>query len=458
MPSRREFLIGGSALAAFLLTGSRLNPSWAQATEPGPTHALTDAFAAMGGQLYTQLSRRANNVVFSPYSIGTAMAMAMSGARGSTEQEIANLLQLRFTRRQTEEASSKVLAVLKSYDPSSGAHFCLAGSRWTGSDCEAPAPADGKCRFPFHLPEDRCASGPTPPGVQLRVANALMLTQHGALVSEEYRALVKYHYEAELFSGATAGDANAWVSKKTNGEIPRILETLDPDSVMVILNAIYFEAAWQLPFSKSKTKEDFFYLSKAESVKTPAMHQTARFGMLSGPGYRALALPYAGSALHMAIVLPDRVEGLPETVQGLGTDGAVKLLAGFQSAPSKKVALALPKFKLSSDIDLLPPFQELGLRVALTDEADFSGITGKEAAVAVIKIGQIRHRALIEVMEEGTKAAAATAVEFWGRSALPREPEPEPFTVDRPFLFFVADFASGAILFQGRVIDPSRQV
>jgi serpin B len=456
--SRRDFLIGGSSLAALLFASGVRYPLFAEEKMADLARALTNAFAAMGGQLYSALSSKPGNIVFSPYSIGTAMAMAMSGARGQTEQEIANVLQLRLTRGETEEASGKVVAILKSYDKSSDPRFCPQDARWTGMECEAPPSPDRKCRPPSRLENDRCVSGPALPDARLLVANALMLAEYGDLVSADYRALVRDRYAAEVFSGATLEQVNGWVKEKTSGKIAKILDTLGREPVMVLLNAVYFKAAWATPFSRSATQDSVFHLSSAKAIETPTMHREAHFAVLARPGFRAIELPYSERALSMVVVLPDSVDGLPQVAKSLGGDEAAKFLFDFKSRPSKKVVLALPRFKSSSALDLIPPFKRLGLNVALSDNADFAGITGRPAGQEGIKIDQIRHRALVEVMEEGTEAAAATAITaVRAHSMRPADSAPEPFVVDRPFLYFIADAASGAVLFQGSVADPSLQ-
>jgi serpin B len=437
--TRRELLTGGFALAALMLASPRFYRACAQQMRPDSSRDLTRAFAALGGKLYSALSSKPGNLVFSPYSIGTSMAMAMSGARGPTEKELANILELPLTLQETEEASSKVLATLNSYDKSTDPQFCPPDSRWAGNQCEGPPAGDRKCRFPMRLAGDRCVGDPTRPTAQLLVANALMLAKYGHLVSANYRTLVQERYAAELFSEARLEDVNAWVKRKTNGKITHILDRLDPLTVMVLLNAVYFKAAWASPFAK-ETREDIFHLSQTMKIKTPLMHQAGEFAVVTRPGYRAIELPYSEPALSMVIVLPDSVDGLPSVASDLGGDGAAKLLGAFAPAPSQRVRLALPRFKSSSDTDLIAPFKALGLNLALSDDADFGGITGRPAGERRIKIHQIRHKALIEVHEEGTEAAAATA-----------------FVADRPFLFFVADANSGAVLFQGRVANPSQQ-
>jgi serpin B len=174
------------------------------------------------------------------------------------------------------------------------------------------------------------------------------------------------------------------------------------------------------------------------------------------PGYRAIRLPYSERSLAMAIVLPDRVEGPPAVAASLTGAETAKLLSAFESEAPKRVALSMPRFKFGSTLELISTLKLLGVSAAFSDFADFSGMTGQPTGRNGIKISQIRHKAVIEVMEEGTEAAAVTAIVFTRTASMrPKEPEPEPFVVDRPFLFIIADSATGAVLFQGRVANPA---
>jgi serpin B len=452
---RREFLKGSGALSAFLLAGLRFDGAQAEEAAMPQEHALTAAFAAMGSDLYAALAQKPGNLVLSPYSIGMAMAMTASGARGPTEAEFQKVLHLPLARSGTEEASTKVLAALRKYDLTSDPDFCPPGSQATGSRCEVGLPEGNRCDSHPQRTDGRCSASPALPLVQVSIANAIMLVKWRSLLSEAYRRLVQTAYDAELFADVSVDNVNGWVKRKTNGKIGKILDTLGREPALVLLNAIYFKAAWAAPFSVQATKDQGFHLSHGALIKVPTMLRTGHFKLLAQPGFRALALPYAQENLSMIIVLPDDIAGLPGVERSLQSGAIARLLASVITQPPRRVALTLPRFKASVDEDLAGTFHVLGLKLAFSREADFSGMLGERSQDERFQIEQIRHSAVIEVREEGTEAAAATAVTVIRSMAL-AEPEPETFAVDRPFLFFVNDAATGAVLFHGRIANPSQ--
>jgi serpin B len=323
---------------------------------------------------------------------------------------------------------------------------------WNGKSCEGPAAAEG-CPPGMRKDEERCTGGPihVAPSAKLSVANALMLPGTGEAIKADYRALVRDHYAAEVFTGARLDDVNGWVSKKTEGKIAKILDKLDPDTAAVLLNAVYFKAHWAAIFNKSATLDGPFSLTTAEKVQTPMMRQNGRYAMTTRPGYRAIALPYDIPELAMIVVLPNEVEGLAEVSRRLDGEELAALFAALAAEPARAVALELPRFKTSFGASLKPAFEALGMHLAFDRaRADFSRMAARNPLV----ISLIAHRAVIDVMEDGTEAAAATAVVVTVRSAARRPQEPEPFRVDRPFLFSIVDKASGAVLFAGRIVDP----
>jgi serpin B len=460
--NRRGFLLGGAALAALHVAGPCMRPALAQTPAlsqdkiSDDTRALTTAFNASGRQLFVELAKRSGNVVLSPYSIGMAMAMALSGARGSTEKELAEVLMQRLARPQMERASGEAMAILARYDTSSDPRLCPAGAHWTGERCQAPPSPDNSCRFPLQVQAGQCVGSPTMPLARLLVANALMLAEHGDLVSADYRALVRDRYGAEIFTGASLAQINDWVKQKTEGKIDKIVDTLGRDPVLVLLNAVYFKAAWSTPFAKHATRDDVFHLSATARITTPTMHHEGRFAVLKRADYRAIQLAYSNPALAMIVVLPDQIDGLAKVAGDLSADALDNLVTTFSDQPVNRVAVALPRFKAALEADLIAPFRVAGLKLALSDSADFTGITGRPMGRDRVKIGQIRHRAVIEVLEEGTEAAAATAIVGVKAIGIVRpEPPTEPFTVDHPFLFFIVDQVTRAALFQGRIVQPS---
>ena len=440
------FAMGAVVAAALALGG-------AAAQDGTRTWLLTRAYNASGQQLFEQLSAAPGNIVLSPYSIGTAMAMALAGARGETEREMIEVLKHRLDRPEIDAVNAIVLSTLNSYDRSTTTPACPEGMRLNAERCEGALPANGQCIFPARREGGLCVAAPRhPPSAKLVVADALMLTRHGAVVSKDYIALLKDKYAAEVFDGAGLEQINGWVARKTEGKIDKILDRLDQSSAAVLINAIYFKAAWASTFRKEDTRADAFHLSSSAAVQVPTMHKRAYYSMVARPGYRAIRLPYVVNDLNMVVVLPDAVDGLADLAARLGTEEVAELLGALHNGQTRYVDLSLPRFKTAFKAELVTPFREAGMRLPFDpSRADFSGITGRPLSEERLAISQIVHRAVIEVQEEGTEAAAATAIEM-SRTSMP--PDPAPFRVDRPFLFYIVDYATRAILFQGRIVDP----
>ena len=413
---------------------------------------LTAAYRASGQALFARLAAEPGNIVFSPYSVGTAMAMAFAGAGGDTAAEMARVLRLGMNRADVDAANGALIKILNGYDRSAAPPACPAGMTWNGKDCEGPAAA-GRCPVDMRKDAERCVGAPThvAASAKLAVANALMLPGQGDAIKAEYRALVRDQYAAEVFTGARLADVNGWVSKKTEGKIAKILDDLDPNTAAVLLNAVYFKAHWAATFGKSATRDQPFSLTAATNAQVPMMRQTGPYAVTARPGYRAIALPYDIDALAMVVVLPNEVEGLAEVARRLDGEELAALFSALAAEPTRPVALELPRFKTGFKASLIRSFEALGMRLAFDRaRADFSAMAAREP----LMISDIVHRAVIDVMEEGTEAAAATAVVMAARGAPRRPQEPEPFRVDRPFLFAIVDRATGAVLFAGRITDP----
>jgi serpin B len=417
---------------------------------------LTAAYNASGFALFRQLSTRPGNIVLSPFSIGSAMAMALSGARGETEREMASVLAQPLDRSAMEAANGAVLAGLRNYDKSALAPKCPAGMEPNGDHCESKLPANGQCTFAARREGAKCvAPGSAVPSARLMTANALMLTKRGDLVAADYAALLRDKYGAEVFHNAGLDDINGWVKRKTEGKIEQILDRLDSSSPAVILNAVYFKAKWAATFSKSATTDDDFNLSRQKKITVPMMRRTGTNALVARPLYRAIRLPYEVGSLGMVIVLPNEPDGLDAVVRRFDADEWVQLAAALRAPDAiKPVDLALPRFKTSFDSNLASLFKSAGMTRAFDPkQADFSGITGRPPAEVPFAIGSVVHRAVIDVIEDGTEAAAATAL-VTVTASIARPIKQEVFYVDRPFLFAVLDDTSGAILFQGRIVDP----
>ncbi|HUI94331.1 MAG TPA: serpin family protein [Xanthobacteraceae bacterium] len=432
-----------------------------EAEDAAKVRELMAAYNASGHDHFVKFAATPRNVVFSPYSIGTAMAMTLSGARGDTAAEMARVLKQTLARDAMDAANADALATLNGYDKHGAQAVCPDGTTLVpGADgfgmrlCEGPMPPDGRCPAGFFPDTRRCLTRvKDPASARFRAADALMLPRGGGVaISADYAALLKDKYFAELFRDADLGMINGWVSRQTEGKVDRILDRLPPDTEAVILNAVYFNAAWQKPFSERATRDDDFNLTPTEKVKVKMMHAKDRYPVLSGPGYRALRLPYSVEALSMVIVLPDDIDGATRLARDLDAAELARLFNDLRVA--KEVEIAVPRFKADFMVDLIPLFRQAGMTRAFTlGVADFSGMTG--GARAAVAIGDIKHRAVIDVNERGTEAAAATVIVML---SLENRAEIKPFVVDRPFLFYITDAATGAILFEGWISDPRQQL
>lgn len=281
---------------------------------------------------------------------------------------------------------------------------------------------------------------------KLNIANGLCLT--GGDVGKEFKALLKDCYDAELFTGGL-DKINAWVRKKTEGKIEKILEKLTSNSACVLLNAVYFKGNWASQFKKERTRDAFFKVSYEKKVQVPFMYQKNDFKLLEKFNFNAASIPYQGGNMSMVILLPHEVDGLIKLERLLTPERLNEWLSDLDKQSVRKMVLQIPKYKLETKYDLIPSFKNLGMNDAFEGGvADFRGMGWPKGD---LWIAQIKHKAFVEVNEEGTEAAAATAVEMVTKSAS-RDPR---FCADHPFIFIIRDNQTGSILFMGRMIDPS---
>lgn len=409
-------------LLSALLGTSCLLPETASATpddeapsSPDPpaaadARALSRSHNAAAIDLYRALAPKDGNVVLSPYSIGVAMTMALSGARGETAAEMARVLHQPLPRERMKEAIAPLTRDLSRF-------------------------GDRK-------------------DTALDVANGLCVTGPG--LGGDYVALLTGTYAAQPFTGSDVAPINAWVARATHGKIPSILDSLSANSVCVLLNAIYFKGSWALPFDADLTQPDEFHVDDRTRVEVPMMRQTGQFALVSRDDLVAISLPFTAEGLSMVFLLPKGPGGLAQLERALTPTLVESVVEDLLSKAPERVGVMLPRFSLNYGEDLIPALQALGMRLAFSPtEADFGGMTGKEHSVGAVWLGQIRHKAVLEVNEEGSEAAAATAVEAVTRAATARVPS---FVADRPFLFLIVDAKSRAILFMGRLSHPQPPV
>jgi serpin B len=359
------------------------------------------------------------------------------------------VLQQSLGRARINDANASAIATLNGYDKSAVPPTCPPGMQFADGRCEGKPTAGGICPFPASRNGEICVATPRfPPSAKLLVANALMLA--GGHVAKDYAALLKNRYRAEVFQRASLETVNDWVRQRTEGKIEKILERM---SDVVLVNAIYFKSRWAVVFDKKLTKPEFFSLTRSRQEMVPTMLQRTNHAVVSREGYRAIRLPYAVRSLALVVALPNEVDGLNDVARRLDRDELAQMLAALRKERARPVVLMLPRFKAQYTANLKDVFQKAGMTLPFdARRSDFSGLTGVSPQAAPTAIDQIVHRAVIEVSEEATEAAAATAIGIRVTSAMPAQPL--QFRVDRPFLYYLVDDATGAVLFQGRVLDP----
>lgn len=373
-------------------------------TAAGPATA-DDAFAA---DLYRGLTEDAAETVFSPLSVAAALRMALCGARGQTATELARAL----------------------HESPDGAADGLRATSAAVRDVTA----DGSVtlRAPSIV---WVQSGlPLQPGFtsQLDDAGAAGPGRAGFAEAPE----------------AARAEINRVIGEQTEGKITGLLpaDTISAATRLVLTSAVYLKAAWADPFPEAATGDAPFYPDGPDGpgLTVPTMRGTAARAYRRGDGYQAAVLPYRGGRLAMAVVLPD---GPPATLRrAIAAGGLPGLLAG---ASRHEVTLSMPRFRLEAGFDLIPVLRRLGVEQAFTRQADFSGITEAERLL----INVVVHQAYVDVDEQGTEAAAATAIAFRPTAAF-RAPTPVTMTVDRPFVFAIIHTPTGLPLFIGQVRHP----
>jgi len=384
-------------------------------------------------ELYAKLRAREGNLFFSPYSISTALAMTYAGARGETEAQMWKTLHFPTVPGGIGSKPNKA--------PS--------GPMTTRRVWDRMRLHSAFGRIIKDL-NNRGKKG----GYELTVANALW-GQKGYGFLKTFLKLTEKNYGAGLkevdFIAATESarkTINVWVEKKTKNKIKNLIPkgVLNRLTRLVLTNAIYFKGNWASRFKKDRTKDAPFTLAGGQKVDVPMMNQTADFNYMETEDFQGLELPYVDDELSMIILLPKRGDGLAEFEKTLTLESLSQWPARFRK---RKVIVSVPKFKMTSQFRLADVLKSMGMTDAFVpDVADFSGMNGKRD----LFISAVIHKAYVDVNEEGTEAAAATAVVVGVTSVMPgRTPV---FRADHPFLFLIRDNDSGSILFIGRVMNP----
>ena len=391
---------------------SALSRDTAPVVAPADAQALADDNRAFAVDLYETLaadpSFRGKSLFFSPHSISTALAMTYAGARAATATQIASALHFTLQPEKLHPAFDAVDLALS--------------SRGTTSDG---------------------------PGFVLRVVNSLWGAPQIRFEPSFLDTLaVNYGAGVRLTDFAANPEAartaiNGWVDQQTEDRIKELLPSgsIDPSTVFVLVNAVYFHAGWLVPFEPASTHPATFH-SAAGDVQVDMMSQSGELTYAEGDGWQAVEIPYAGRALSMVAVLPTDLGAFEAKLTGAALGSIV---GAFQAAD---VTLSLPKFKIDGgSFSLKAALQARGMTDPFTDAANFSGISTSTP----IALRDVYHQAFVAVDEKGTEAAAATAVVGVGLAALNKH---ATVVLDRPFVFLIRDRQTGAVVFLGRFLGP----
>lgn len=369
---------------------------------------LVEATNSFGFSLYGELAQAEpdKNMLISPASIITALAMTYNGADGDTRAAMEKALLLEgMSREEVNNAFADLLTILQNPDPE----------------------------------------------VELAVANSLW-GREGLEFNEDFLQRTAEFFQAEITSlnfddPGSADIINSWVKEQTRDKIEGIVEPpINPETILFLINAIYFNGDWSVPFEVENTVELPFNLPDGSVKETPVMFRNSDFRYLETDHFQAVSLPYGkNERVNMYIFLPAAGSNLDQFRAGLNSTNWQNWLNRFSMMEGE---LGLPRFTFEYETSLNSALKTLGMEIAFDGErADFSGM---HPVPPNLYISEVKHKTFIDVNEEGTEAAAVTSVEV-GVTAMP-----ETFTmvVDRPFFFVIADDMTGTILFMGSVLQP----
>ena len=373
-----------AAAAAAMLAGASCGAEYEKPAEGSQT-----GFALSFFKNVDKTSKPGENIVVSPYSAGVALSMVAEGAEGQTRVEFDNALNGCLFK--AEDLGSNDTVVVKS-----------ANSVWVTDDFS-------------------------------------IRNRYVSLLEKDFDAFIT---TLNFSDPATVKAINNWCAENTNGKISEIIDRINPGTVMMLINALYFNAPWEEAFLERNTREGVFH-GYAGDVQVPMMAKTERLNYAEYQGCQMVELPYQGGRYSMYVVLPAAGMGVDQIIPYINEtlyDQAMGMMAPV------KVKLTMPKFKLETSLVLNKSLQEMGIRTAFTSAADFKGI----AEMGSLTLDQVKQKCYIEVSEKGTEAAAVTSVGVRLTSARPETMV--SMNVDRPYLFFISDRTDGNILFAGKVM------
>lgn len=372
--------------------------------------SIVSADNQFGFELFKQINASLDepkNTMISPISISLALAMLYNGADGNTKVQMEKVLHKKgFTYEDLNQSYKNLMDELVNHDSK----------------------------------------------VELSIANAIYY--HNTFdIKKSFIATNRNYYQAEVdgldFSNEekTLKTVNGWVNNHTKGKIDKIIEVISPETVICLLNAIYFNGEWKNSFNPDNTVDMPFNKEDNLVINVPTMKIWESFNYFSNDDFEMLEMPYGGGKYSMIIFLPQAGKTTNDMIS-LFSSNSVKSWLGSRIQLNKEVWL--PKFEFKSDNSLVDDLNALGMTDAFINTlANLKGISEK----ARLKVSEIKHKAYIQLNEKGTKAAAVTGIEVTTLSAVSIEPD-KPFKVDHPFVFVIREEDTQAILFIGKVMNP----
>jgi len=405
------FILIGLSFISSCKSKTKITDSRNPMRESATISAISEANNEFALSLYKKIGEDEKNIVFSPYSLTSALAVTYAGARGNTAKEMAEVL----------------------WFPENQALFHPAYKAFT----------------------DSILLTGNEKGTEFRIANALWV-QDDYKLRQDFLDLAESCYKAKAENvnfkvpeelEKTRQKINKWIEDVTNNKIQNLIGqgVLKELTRLVITNAIWFNGNWVKPFDTSSTSPSVFHISSEKSVSTDFMHQKTDVGYYEDTEIQALEIPYKGGKKSMLIILPKETDGW-RLVGRVLTAERLKIIS--QGLEVKEVDMAIPKFKYESQFNLKETLMLLGMKEPFSNFADFSGMTDAND----LKIDEVIHKAFIEVNESGTEAAAATAVIMILKSAFGEQQI--KFIANHPFIYFITDKTTGGIVFMGRLVNP----
>jgi serine protease inhibitor len=368
---------------------------------------LIAANTQFGFRLFAEIVEQdaGKNVFVSPASVAMALAMTYNGAAGETQQAMAEVLELEeLSLQEINQANAALRKSLENPDPE----------------------------------------------VELTIANSLW-ARAGVGFKPDFLERNRQFFGAEIaeldFDDPSASKTiNKWVEDSTKGKIDKIVaDKIDPDTVLFLINAIYFKGQWAVKFDASKTEDRVFYLLDGGQKQVPMMSQSGEYAYYRGQGFQAVGLPYGEGRVSMIVFLPGPESSLDQFLESLDAENWANWLSQFDRMEGD---IVLPRFKLEYDISLNDALKALGMEIAF--DSSGANFEGMRPIPPNLYIKDVKHKTFVEVNEEGTEAAAVTKVEIGIESA----PQRFSFVVDRPFFFAIHDHQTDMVLFMGTIVEP----